>query len=126
VNHQFQRSIRHIAAGAAAGLLLAAAIGWGLAPAGTSASTPAELHPDYQDEYVMMIAASYEVEQDIDLVKERLLLLEPDRVCGPLLELAERLAQTPNNDDEVARLANLAWILGETTPALVPYLEGAP
>jgi hypothetical protein len=126
VNDKSPPSIPHLAAGTAAGLLLAVAIGWGLAPAQTSDSTPADLHPDYQEEYILMIAAAYELERDIDLVEERLLLLEPETVCTPLLELAERLAETPNNKDDVIRLANLAWILGETTPALAPYLEDSP
>jgi hypothetical protein len=123
VNEQARPSIPHLAAGAAAGLAVALAIGWWLAPAQLANSDPSALHPDYRDEYVLMIAAAYEVEQDIELVKERLLLLNPESVADPLLELAERRAQAGNDEEEVARLARLAWVLGETTPLLVPYLE---
>ena len=45
---------------------------------------------------------------------------------APLVELGERLAATGHREADTARVARLAWVLGATTPALVPYLEGEP
>ena len=126
MDEQLRPSIRHIAAGAAAGLAVAVAIGWWLAPVQRADSAPSALHPDYRDEYVLMIAAAYEVEQDTALAEERLLLLEPEALPAPLLELGERLVEAGYSEDDVIRLARLAWVLGETTPVLAPYLEDGP
>jgi len=126
VNEQVRPSVLHVVAGAAVGLVLAVAIGWWLAPAQTANSSPSALHPDYRDEYVLMIASAYEVEGDLDLVLERLALLDAEEPSAPLVELGERLAAAGNRDADTARVARLAWVLGATTPALVPYLEDAP
>jgi hypothetical protein len=109
--------------GAAAGLALGLAVGW-FWPVTYTNTPPAALRQDYHDDYVVMVAAAYEVEGDLDRARERLALLAPEDPAAPVVELGERLVEAGGRADDIARLARLAWSLDALTPTLVPYLEG--
>jgi len=126
VSIQARRRIVQVFVGLAVGLALGFAIGWGLWPVQYTNTKPAVLRQDYRDDYVLMIAAAYEVEGDLQLARERLALLDPQEPAKPVVELAERLIESNGNTEEIARLARLAWALRAVTPELVPYLENQP
>jgi len=114
-----------IVVGIAAGLALGLAIGW-LWPVRYTNTAPAALRQDYRDDYVVMVAATYEIEGDPDRARERLALLDAEEPAAPVVELAERLVEAGGSVDDIARLARLAWALKATTPTLVPYLGEEP
>lgn len=114
------------AAGVAIGLALGFAIGWWLWPAKYTNTAPSMLRQDYYDDYLLMIAAAYEVEGNLEQAQERLTSLAPEEPVAPVIELAERLIEAGGTPVEITRLARLAQALGTTTPALAPYQEGPP
>lgn len=99
-----------IAIGIAAGLALGLTIGW-LWPVQYTNTAPDVLRRDYHDDYILMVAASYQVEGDLESARERLALLDADDPAAPVVELAGRLVEMGGGGDDVARLAQLAWAL---------------
>jgi len=118
--------VTRAAVGAAVGLALGFAIGWWLWPVRYTNTAPTVLRQDYRDDYVVMVATAYEVEEDLEQARERLELLNPEEPAAPVVELAERLIEADGSTEDIARLARLALALGATTSTLAPYLEGQP
>ena len=118
--------VTRAAVGAAVGLALGFAIGWWLWPVRYTNTAPTVLRQDYHDDYVVMVATAYEVEEDLEQARERLELLNPEEPAAPVVELAERLIEADGSTEDIARLARLALALGATTSTLAPYLEGQP
>jgi len=114
-----------VAIGVAAGLVLGLAVGW-IWPVQYTNTAPAVLRQDYRDDYVVMVATAYGVEEDLERAHERLELLDPEEPAAPVVELAERLVEADGSADDITSLARLAWALKAITPALVPYLEDQP
>ncbi len=121
-----QRWVMQATAGAVVGLAMGLAVGWWLWPVQYTNTAPAVLRQDYRDDYVVMVAAAYEVEGDLGQARERLILLDPEEPAAPVTELAERLVEASGSVQDITRLARLAWALGAITPTLTPYLEGQP
>jgi len=114
------------AIGFALGLALSIAIGWWLWPVTYTNTSPAALREDYHDDYVLMVAAGYQVERDLDRAQSRLELLNPDEPAAPAVELAEALIEEGGSEEDIARLAELARALGASDPTVMSYLEGRP
>lgn len=121
-----RRWIIQIVVGLAVGLGLGVAIGWLWWPVEYTNTAPAVLRQDYHDDYVVMVATTYEVDGDLERARERLALLNPQDPAAPVIELAERLVAVGGSRADTARLARLAWAFRVITPALVPYLEEQP
>jgi len=115
-----------VSAGVLVGLALGFAVGWWLWPVQYTDTAPHVLRQDYRDDYVVMAATAYEVEQDLEQARQRLGLLDAEEPATPVVELAERLVQASGSAEDITRLARLAWALGALTPPLAPYLEGQP
>ena len=115
--------IGRAAIGVALGLALGFAIGWWLWPVTYTNTSPAELREDYHDDYVLMVAAAYAVEQDLQDARSRLELLNPNEPGAPTLALAEKLIEHGGSEEDITHLARLARDLGVTDPMLTPYLE---
>jgi len=126
VRERAQRWVMQATAGAVVGLAMGLAVGWWLWPVQYTNTAPAVLRQDYRDDYVVMVAAAYEVEGDLGQARERLILLDPEEPAAPVTELAERLVEASGSVQDITRLARLAWALGAITPTLTPYLEGQP
>jgi len=107
--------------GAALGLL----VGWRLWPVEYTNTFPAQLRQDYRNDYVLMVAAAYSVEQDLEAARSRLALLDAEAPVDPLIELAEELIAAAGPHEDITLLANLADAMGAATPAMVRYLEDA-
>ena len=105
-----QSLVGRIVAGVAVGLALGLTIGW-FWPVEYTNTAPAVLRRDYHDDYVLMVAASYQVEGDLERARERLALLDADDPAAPVVDLAGRLVEAGGGGDDVARLAQLAWAL---------------
>lgn len=113
-------------AGLAAGIALGLLIGWVLWPVQYTNTAPAQLRQDYYDDYVLMVAAAYRVDQSLETARERLALLDPEEPARPVVRLAERLIAERGRPGDIAMLASLAQALGASTPSMAPYLEGQP
>jgi hypothetical protein len=124
--HRFPKLITQAIAGLVVGLMMGLAIGWWLWPVRYTNTSPSVLRQDYRDDYTLMVATTYEVEQDPERAYERMSLLNPQDPAAPIIELAERLLEAGGSTEDVTRLARLARALGTVPPTLVPYLEGQP
>jgi len=114
------------ALGVALGLALSIAIGWWLWPVTYTNTPPGALREDYHDDYVLMVAAGYQVERDLQTARSRLELLNCEDPAAPIVDLAETLIEGEGNEKDIARLIQLARALGASTPTLTSYLEGQP
>lgn len=111
------------AVGIAVGVALGVAVGWGLWPVTYTNTSPAALRADYRDQYILMIAAAYEVEGDQQRAYDRLALLDPEEPAAPVIDLAERLIEQGGRERDIVRLARLARTLDATAPGLMRYRE---
>ena len=126
MNKWARKWVVRVAVGVVVGLAIGCAIGWWLWPVQYTNTAPTVLRHDYRDDYVVMVATAYEVEEDLEQARERLRLLDSEEPAAPVVELAERLIEADGSAEDIARLAHLAWGLGATTSTLAPYLEGPP
>ncbi len=113
-------------AGLALGIALGLLVGWVLWPVQYTNTAPAQLRQDYRNDYILMVAAAYRVEGNPDAARERLARLDPEQPTRPLVELTETLIAQNGRPGDIAMLVRLAEALGATTPAMGPYLGGAP
>lgn len=109
--------------GLALGAGLALLVGWELLPVQRATSSPAMLRRDYQEEYIRLTAAAYQVDGDLSLAQQRLAALQAD-FTAPLVEVTERWIRQGKPDAILIPLAQLARDLGVSTPAMQPYLQG--
>ena len=111
--------------GLATGLAVGLAVGW-FWPVQYQDTEPSVLRQDYLDDYIVMVATSYEIEGDLDRARQRLALLDPQEPTAPVVELTERLVEAGGSSQDVRRLARLAWDLKAVTPTADVPAEGGP
>jgi hypothetical protein len=117
---------RQAVIGVALGLALGFAVGWWLWPVTYTNTSPAALREDYRDDYILMVAAAYDVEGNLQEACARLEQLNSGEPAAPVRGLAERLIEGGGQEEDITRLARLARALGVADPLLTPYLEGQP
>lgn len=103
-----------IAIGAALGLFY----GWAVSPVEYVDTSPASLRIDYKSDYVLMVAESYQLEEDLDLAVRRLALLgsdPPAETVRQALLFAERQGYT---DADIALMRRLLRDLETWNPLL--------
>ena len=95
---------------------------WEVSPVVFLDHTPGELDTRHYGEYVLLIAQTFSMEQDIDLASARLATLSPHNPTGIVSDQAEKMILTGANRADIQAVVNLAAALKATTPALEPYL----
>ncbi|HHS98032.1 MAG TPA: hypothetical protein ENK08_09085 [Chloroflexi bacterium] len=113
-------------AGLAVGVALGLLVGWVLWPVRYTNTAPDKLRQDYRTEYVLMVAAAYQVEGDLEAAQARLALLDREQPARPVVELAETLIAEGGRETDIRMLVRLAEAMGAATPPMAPYLEEAP
>jgi putative heme iron utilization protein len=111
-------------AGITLGIALGILVGWWLWPVTYTNTSPAALRTDYRDEYILMTAAAFEVDQNLDNAHARLEHLNPEEPGAPAAALAEKLIKHDGSEEDIARLARLADAFGVSRPSFTAYLEG--
>lgn len=109
--------------GLAIGVGLGLLVGWRLWPVSYTNTAPHQLRQDYRNDFVLMTAAAYQVDQDLDAVRERLALVDAEAPERPVVELTETLIAEGGRSEDVAVLVELAEALDATTAPMAPYLE---
>ncbi|HOT90736.1 MAG TPA: hypothetical protein PLJ78_04585 [Anaerolineae bacterium] len=118
------RRLFYFCVGVGLGIGLALLIGWGLFPVQRANSSPAMLRRDYQEEYIRLIAAAYQVDGNLTLARQRLAALQAASPTAPLVEVTERWIAQGKSTAILTPLVQLARDLGVNTPAMQPYLQG--
>jgi len=108
------------------GIALGLLVGWVLWPVQYTNTAPAQLRQDYRNDYILMVAAAYQVEGNSETARERLARLDPEQPERPLIELTETLIVQSGRPGDIRMLVRLAQALDAATPAMLPYLGGAP
>mgnify|MGYP000448043377 CR=1 FL=1 len=111
-------------AGLVIGLALGLLVGWVLWPVRYTNVGLDRLRQDYRTDYILMVAAAYQVERDPDAARARLAALDPHDPAGVAVDLAETLIAEHGRPTDIRMLVQLADALGAATPAMAPYLEG--
>jgi hypothetical protein len=108
--------------GIVAGLILGLFLTWQVWPVEYYDTDPVDLRQEHKDDYVVMIAAAYAQDRDLGLASLRLGHLELEDAKQSVLGLFQRYGEA-GYSEETRSLAQLAYDLGVTDVALLPYLE---
>jgi hypothetical protein len=115
--------------GALAGIGLGLLIGWLVWPVTYYDTDVYDLRADYQDEYVLMISATYALEQDVEAARGWLALLsDPQAPATPeaiVVAVTERFIARGAPSPDIRYLVGLAEALGTVTAPMQPFREGA-
>lgn len=103
--------------GAAIGLYL----GWVQFPVVVVGGYAENLAPNYQDEYTVMVASGFMVDQDPVAAVERLRVLGVENVPVHVQEVTERYITDSRNVNDIYALVALAEGLGRFTGIMEPY-----
>ena len=111
--------------GLAIGIGLGLAVGWVFWPTEFTDANPAVLDDGYRRDYVLLIADSYALDNNLIAAQQRVNDLGED---GPQYVLAVLIEMILRQNDEatIRRLTRLASDLGQYTPAMDPYLPATP
>ena len=115
-------SITNLIVGLVIGIGLALFYAWVLIPVEIDNSTPGALESQFRDDYILLIAETYSVDQDLDVANARLDTLQLSKPTEHVTELAERMIVTGANRNEIRRLVGLAFVLDAVSPPMEPYL----
>lgn len=101
------------------GLIAGLAYGWLIKPAGVKTTTLNSMRADYKADFVLMIAESYSVDQDLETALNLLKRVEPtqpQQAVQEALLTAEELAFSQFEIDALTRLNNAINVLAEAVP----------
>jgi hypothetical protein len=104
--------------GAGLGLYL----GWVVSPVQYVDADPASLGQPHKDDYVLMIAAIYSADGDLDSARTRLAVLGFDDPGAGVAAVTGRMINARRPEADLRRLARLAAALNAATPEMQPYL----
>ncbi len=98
-------------------------LGWVQFPVQFIDSPASSLAPGFKDDYILMIAAGYAADNDLNGAFERLRLLEVNDIPLYIQETTERYISNSRSVDDIRLLVNLASGAGRLTPLMEPYQQ---
>jgi hypothetical protein len=116
------RVIAWLAIGALIGIAFGFLVGWVIWPIEFSEADPTVLEETYQRDYTIMIAAAYELDQDLNLAQRRLASLGAGDAEAWLLTVTVDHILGDGQESEIRQLVRLADDLGLRSPLMAPYL----
>ena len=99
--------------GLIAGLGIGLLIGWVLVPVKYVDTSLADLHPDYKEEYTLLVASAYAHDQDLDKARGRLEQLEVPNLQAWISPLIDKVIDEGHDETEIQALVALAELLEE-------------
>jgi hypothetical protein len=106
----------------AIGLGLGLYLGWVAFPVQYINAEPSSLHPDYKDDYVLMIATLYSEDSDLDAARTQIVAVGFDDPGLAVADTTRRFIAAQRSEADLRRLVGLAAALGGVTPEMLPYL----
>ena len=110
--------------GAVIGVVFGFLVGWVIWPIEFTEADPTVLEDSYQRDYTVMIAAAYELNDDLALAQRRLASLGTGDSDGWLLTVTVDHILSQGDEREIRQLVRLAGDLGLASPLMAPYLTG--
>jgi hypothetical protein len=120
------RSLLIVCLGLVAGIALGLYLGWVAWPTEFSEADPVMLRESYRRDYALMIAATYDIDNDLDAAQRRLANLDAQDGRGWLFTVTIDAILAENNPADIRQLVRLATDLGLYSPAFQPYLAPTP
>lgn len=103
------------------GLGLGLGYGWIIDPVEYVDTEIAALHPAYQDDLVLMVSQAYASDQNLDIARARIALLNPSSPEAVVADLAERVIVEGRPEDQIRVVVQLAAAMGVQREAFRPY-----
>jgi hypothetical protein len=116
------RHLLFVLVGIVAGLILGLLLTWQVWPVEYYDTDPVDLRQEHKDDYVVMIAAAYAQDRDLGVASLRLGQLGLEDAKQSVLGLFQRYGEA-GYSEETRSLAQLAYDLGVTDVALLPYIQ---
>ena len=116
------RVLLWLAVGAMIGIAFGFLVGWVIWPIEFTEADPTVLEETYKRDYTIMIAAAYELDQDLDLAQRRLASLGTGDAEGWLLTVTVDHILGDGQQSEIRQLVRLANDLDLHSPLMAPYL----
>jgi len=111
-----------IAGGLAAGIGLGLIFGWVVWPVSYTNTNLTNLSTADQETYIVLVAAAYASDHDLEKASARLDLLEAPNAPQWVSELTDRYIAASRNPTDIGHLAELARALGVDTAQMAPFL----
>lgn len=108
------------------GLLAGLLVGWVLWPVQYTDTDIADLKPAYQDEYILMVSATYAINGDLEQAQARLARLNDPDPAKRVALLAESLIARGADPGDIENLVNLADALGAYSDQMSTSRTGSP
>lgn len=105
------------------GLALSLTYVWLLNPIQVYGSTPADLKPRLKEDYVVLVASAYAVDDDLDKAQKRLAELGDPEAGRTVARLAQQYIAAGRSVKETRSLAKLSAALGITSSSLLVYIS---
>ena len=119
-----RRYLRPMLLGLILGGLLGLYLGWFQFPRETYRGGLSELAQSFRDDYVVMVAAGYAADDDLQGALERLSRLRVDDIPRYAQRLTDRvIASSARDIRDIRLLVALARGMGRLTPAMEPFLD---
>jgi hypothetical protein len=115
--------------GLVAGIALGLLLGWVVWPAEFTEATPTHLDESYQKDYLIMIAAAYSLDEELQSARSRLVSLGRENVDEWLLSIIENHILNGGAETDIRQLVKLATAMGLQSPVMELYqsnTQGAP
>ena len=116
------RRLAWVALGLVVGLSLGLFYAWLIDPVEYYNTDPADLRPDLRDDYLLLIAMSYDSTGDLARARARLATLGAAGTPGEIAVQSDRLYHAGGNAETVRVLALLSHALGAQSEAAVAHL----
>ena len=111
-----------IVGGLAAGIGLGLILGWLVWPVSYTNTNLTNLSTADKETYVVLVAAAYASDHDLDKATARLELLEAPNAPEWVSELTDRYIAESRNPTDIGHLVELAHALGVGTAQMAPFL----
>jgi hypothetical protein len=109
------------------GLIIGLALGlgytWGLNPVQFYNTEPVDLHPQHKETWILMVAAAYRQDGDLDRALSRLTGLNDSQIGRTVADLTQRDIRAGKPATRIRALATLADALGARSEEMLIYLD---
>lgn len=114
--------IGNLLAGLLVGVLAALYFAWRVMPLQIVDNQPRSLAPAFREDFVLLVAETFAIEQDVELARTRLASLAGAKGAAVVAQQTEKMMVTGAGITDLKFMAQLAAALGVSTPAMQNYL----
>lgn len=114
--------IGNLLAGLLVGVLAALYFAWRVMPLQIVDNQPRSLAPSFREDFVLLVAETFAIEQDVERARTRLASLAGAKGAAVVAQQTEKMMVTGAGINDLKFMAQLAAALDVATPAMQNYL----